>query len=63
MFHFVHYAVLPGPEGTKLYALNPDFYFVLDASLISAGKVGWNLVDIWMFSGCEVHNVDSTSGI
>ncbi len=25
-----------------------------------AGKVGWNLVDIWLFSGCEVDNVVST---
>ena len=27
-----------------------------------AGKGGWNLVDIWLFSGCEVDNVVSTSG-
>ena len=25
-----------------------------------ASKVGWNVVDIWLFSGCEVDNVVST---
>ena len=29
---------------------------------LPAGKVGWNLVDIWLFSGCDVDNVVSTPG-
>ena len=43
------------------------YYFYNNQNIVyiymfPAGKVGWNLVDIWLFSGCEVDNIVSTSG-